>query len=245
MKEKVHEVFQTMRESSVVHNPYSQEQREQQAIRTGDLEALYDSFGETYIGKIGTLSRNPLRQAKYLGVVLTAVSSRSAIAAGMFPEIAFSMSDAFIQRIDSVKSESEAYALMRQMEIEYCKAVRQLTGKSGDNQIIKRCKELIFQNLYTRITSQQLAEQLEVNPSYLSRLFLKEEGVKLTDFIAQKKIDVSKDRLRYTDESYTEIALALGFASQSHFGQVFKKWTNLTPKQYREYYSLNTRTERN
>lgn len=237
LKDKVHNVFREMKESTAVHNPYSQEQREQAAIRNGDLKALYASFEETYVGKIGTLSHNPLRQAKNIGIVLTSIACRSAIAGGLIPETAFSMSDAYIQKIEEVKNEVEAYALIRQIEVEYCRAVRDLSVMSGGNQIVQRCKELIFQNLYGRITSQQLAEQLEITPSYLSRLFMKEEGVKLTDFIAQKKIEAAQAQLRFSDMSYAEMAVSLGFVSQSHMGQVFKKWVGITPKQYREYYS--------
>lgn len=190
LKNKVHDVFQKMKKDAGVHNPYSQELREQAAIKNGDLNALHASFEEAYI-----------------------------------------------QKIEEVKNEAEVYAVVRQIEVEYCKAVQELSVKSGSNQIVQRCKELIFQNLYGRITSQQLAEQLDITPSYLSRLFVKEEGIKLTDFIAQKKVEAVKSQLRFSDASYTEIADSLGFVSQSHMGQVFKKRTGITPKQYRESYS--------
>lgn len=236
LRDKVHGVFRDMKESTAVHNPYSQEQREQNAIRNGDLRALYDSFKETYIGRVGTLSANPLRHAKNIGIVLTTIACRSAIAGGLISETAYSMSDAYIQKIEEVRNEAEAYAIARQVEVEYCRAVHELSVRSGGNQIVQRCKELIFQNLYGRITSQQLAGLLEITPSYLSRLFVKEEGVKLTDFIAQKKIEAAKSQLRFSDASYAEIADSLGFVSQSHMGQVFKKWVGITPKQYRESY---------
>lgn len=245
LADKVHSVFQTMKKQAAVHNPYSQELREQEAIRNGDLKALYASFEEAYVGKIGTLSRHPLRQAKDIAVVITTLACRSAIAGGLIPETAFSMSDAYIQKVEEVKNEAEAYAAARQIEVEYCKAVRELSIKSGGNQIVQRCKELVFQNLYGKITSRQLAEQLEITSSYLSRLFVKEEGVKLTDFIAQKKIEEAKARLRFSDASYTEIAVSLGFVSQSHMGQVFKKWAGVTPKQYRESYSKHKESDKN
>lgn len=237
LRDKVQDVFQTIRESTAVHNPYSQEQREQAAIRNGDLKALYASFKESYIGRIGTLSHDSLRQIKNIGIVVTTLACRSAIAGGLIPEIAFSMSDAFIQKIEETKNEDEAYAVSRQIEVEYCKAVQELSIKSGGNQIIQRCKQLIFQNMYGRITSRQLAEQLDITSSYLSRLFVKEEGIKLTDFIARKKIEVAKAQLQFSNASYAEIADSLGFVSQSHMGQVFKKWVGMTPKQYREYYA--------
>lgn len=239
LMDKVHDVFHAMRENTSVHNPYSQELREQGAIKNGDLDALYASFDEAYIGKVGTLSRDSLRQVKNISVAVVAVACRSAIAGGLIPETAFSMSDAYIQKIEDMKDEAEVYAAARQAEVEYCKAVRELSAGYGSNPLIRRCKELIFQNMYGRITTKQLAEQLDVNSDYLSRLFVKEERVKLTDFIAQKKIEVAKSQLRYSDASYAEVAISLGFVSQSHLGQVFKKWVGMTPRQYREYYAAN------
>lgn len=44
MKGRVHEVFDHLRENSLVHNPYDQEMREQEAVRKGDLEALKKAF---------------------------------------------------------------------------------------------------------------------------------------------------------------------------------------------------------
>lgn len=73
--------------------------------------------------------------------------------------------------------------------------------------------------------------------NYLSQLFMKEEGVLLLDYILEQKIQSSLQALRYTKATYGEIAYQLGFSSQSHFGQAFKKVMNMTPKQYRDQYS--------
>ncbi|MCM1174977.1 MAG: helix-turn-helix domain-containing protein [Blautia sp.] len=236
MREKVHRVFYALRESAVIHNPYDQELREQESIRTGDLEALHRSFAESYVGKTGTLSPDPLRNAKNLIIVIITLASRSAIAGGMLPEIAFSMSDAFIQRVEELKNQGEVLALGRQAEIEYCTAVRDLSFDAGRSTLVTRCKALIIQELYSRLSVKELARRLEISPDYLSRLFVREEGIKLTDYITREKINAAKRHLAYTDDTYDTLAFSLGFSSQSHFGQAFKKWMGVTPRQYREQY---------
>jgi len=236
MKEKIHHVFYTLRESAAVHNPYDQEIREQESIRTGDLEALYRSIEEPYVGKFGTLARDPLRSTKNLIIVLITLASRSAIAGGMLPEVAFSMSDAFIQRVEELNNPGEVFALGRQAEVEYCTAVHNLSSSGRRNTLLARCKALIVQQLHSRLPVKELARQLEVTPDYLSRLFVREEGIKLTDYIMREKINYAKQHLAYTEDAYDVLAFSLGFSSQSHFGQAFKKWTGITPKQYREQY---------
>lgn len=79
---QLNQVFYENQEKATLHNPYQQVQREQESIRTGNREALLVSFGDVYVGQIGKLAPTPLRQAKNL-----------AIACGLLPEIAFSMSD--------------------------------------------------------------------------------------------------------------------------------------------------------
>ena len=239
MKGKVHEVFDHLQENSVVHNPYGQEAREQEAIKKGDLEALKKSFQEIYVGEIGTLSHDPLRHEKNLAIVLITLASRSAISGGLLPEIAFSMSDAFIQHVEELKDIAKVRAFGRQAEIEYCKAVRNLSFGLKQNPLITRCKALILQRLHSKLAVWELAEELEITPGYLSHLFLKEEGVKLTEYIAGEKIKFAKEQLICTENSLDTIAYSLGFVSQSHFGQTFKKATGMTPKQYRESYKEN------
>ncbi len=236
MKEKVHQVFYAFRESAAIHNPYDQELREQESIRTGNLEALYRSFEETYVGKFGTLSHDPLRNVKNLMIVLTTLACRSAIAGGILPEVAFSMQDAFVLRIEELTNPGEVFALGRQAEVEYCTAVRNLSSGEGHNALLARCKNLITQQLHSRLTVKELARQMKVSPDHLSHLFVQKEGMKLTDYVMREKINYAKQHLAYTQSSCEMLAFSLGFSSQSHFGQVFKKWAGMTPKQYRERY---------
>lgn len=243
MQGRLLEVFYDLRETNTVHNPYSQELREQESIRTGDLEGLYRAFQESYTGRIGILSRDPVRHAKNLAIVLITLASRSAMAGGLLPEVAYTMSDAFIQQVEELSSIGEVSALCRQAEIEYCAAVAKRSVSGSSNPLIDRCKKLVAEHLHERLSVKELAARLDITSDYLSRLFLQDEGTKLTEYILQRKIDVAKNQLIYTDNSYEAIAHALGFTSQSHFGQVFKKYTGMTPRRYRETYTGSSKLE--
>lgn len=236
MEEKIHMVFQELHGSGSIHNPHSQELREQGAIRTGNLEALKESFRENYVGKLGVLSKDPLRNEKDLAIAVITLACRSAIEGGVMPEVAYSMSDAFIRRLEELNEIGKVQALMRRAEIDYCNSVRKLSGSNTQNALVKRCKNMVYQQVHSRVTAKELAEQLEVSPSYLSRLFVREEGMKLTDYISLVKIESAKKKLLYTQDTYEEIAYSLGFSTQSHFGQVFKKHTGMSPGQYKKLY---------
>ena len=62
-----------------VHNPHDQELREFGSIESGDVERLEKSRSEDYVGELGTLSKDPLRNMQYMGVVVITLASRAAI----------------------------------------------------------------------------------------------------------------------------------------------------------------------
>lgn len=236
MEERSYQVALSFQENEIVHNPYSQEIHEQEAIAAGDLDALERSFEEPFVGEWGTLSHDSLRNAKNIAIVLIALACRSAIAGGLLPEIAFSMSDGFIQHSEKLDDVGVVIASARQAERKYCEAVRNISQIHTHNPLVKRCMELVTQKLHMKITAQDLANELKITPSYLSRLFVQEAGMNLKDYIAREKIEESKRQMIYTDHSLSQIAYSLGFSTQEHFGKVFCKVAGLTPGEYRKKY---------
>ena len=99
-----------------------------------------------------------------------------------------------------------------------------------------KCLNLIFENIHNKITVAELAEQLNVNPNYLSKLFHEKMGITIMDYCKTQKVQLAKNQLVYTNCSPKEIAYSLGFASQSHFGKVFKEITGMTPGNYQKRY---------
>lgn len=72
-----------------------------------------------------------------------------------------------------------------------------------------------------------------MNPSYLSTLFKKEVGMSISEYVQSAKVNEAKNLLSYTSYSMSDIASLLIFYDQSHFIRVFKKYTGVTPKQFK------------
>ena len=72
-----------------------------------------------------------------------------------------------------------------------------------------------------------------LNPAYFSTLFRQSCGSTFKEYLNIVRIEESKRLLANTDYSIIDIAVAVGFDNQSYFSKVFKKYTGLTPKQYR------------
>lgn len=229
-------------ENNVHHNPYDQEMREFGSIENGDLIQLEKSLQEDYDGTIGTLAKDPLRNLKNLGIVLVTLASRASIRGGLSPEISFSLSDSYIQQIEECKDLALVAPLAHKAEFQYAEMVHEIKEKQKGilkkqkNPRINKCKDFIFSHLHDRITLEDLAAEADCNPNYLSQLFKECEGISISGYILQEKINRAKNLLIYSDYSYIEIATYLGFSSQSHLGTQFKKHTGYTLRQYREIY---------
>ncbi len=229
-------------ERGMHHNSYDREVREQTAIENGDLDALKESLDENLNGTVGVLSPDELRSWKNIGIVVITLASRSAIRGGLSPEIAFSRSDTFINELEKQTTGDHIVELTRSFEYDYCRLVREIKMKEKGlsepkkNPYIRRCKDYIFSHLHEKITVQLLADELGINPNYLSDVFREHEGIPLSKYIMQEKLNRAKNLLKYSDYSYIEIAAYLGFSSQSHLGMQFKKYTGYTLHQYRSMY---------
>jgi AraC-like DNA-binding protein len=230
-------------ECSQKHNPYDREVREVSSIREGNLIQLEKSIAEDYIGTPGTLAKTPLRNYQDLAIVIITLASRAAIEGGVMAEIAYSLSDSYIQRVEDQHVPEAAVQLARQAERQYTSMVKEINlskknpsryGRTDSR--ISQCKDYIFTHLHGKLSTAQIAKALYINPNYLSNLFKKIEGITITEYILRAKIELAKNMLIYSQNSYSTIATYLGFSSQSHLGRNFKKSTGMTMHQYRETY---------
>lgn len=120
------------------------------------------------------------------------------------------------------------------MCMDYAKRMRNLRKSKISSLHIAVCLDYIYDHLHTHITAEQLAKLTGLNISYLSRLFKKETGQTISNYIRDKKIETAKNMLLYSDFSPSEIASILAFPSQSYFTEVFRKTTGVTPRKYQE-----------
>lgn len=78
-----------------------------------------------------------------------------------------------------------------------------------------------------------LAQHVELSPSHLSRAFHRSTGDTLSRHLVGLRVERARQLLRETSMSVIEIAIELGYASHSHFTQVFRREVGVTPTAYR------------
>ncbi|MBT2293213.1 response regulator [Paenibacillus albidus] len=83
------------------------------------------------------------------------------------------------------------------------------------------------------ISLQSVANQINVNPSYLSRIFKQEKGENFISYLTQVRIDKAKVYLKGGKLKVYEIADKVGYHNYTYFSKIFKKNVGVTPEEYR------------
>lgn len=94
-------------------------------------------------------------------------------------------------------------------------------------------KRYVEQHLDCKITLDDMAGELHLNPSYFSRLFKKETGENFIEYVTRMKVGRAKQLLQIAGKSIDEVADALGYDNKSYFIKIFKGLTGVTPGEYR------------
>lgn len=108
------------------------------------------------------------------------------------------------------------------------------TGKEE----IQNAIHFIQKNVTKPITLGNVADHVYLSENYLSRLFKEEVGITFVTYLNQQRIDRAKALLQKSDLSVETIARNVGFSHTSYFCQVFKRFTETTPENYRKRYKL-------
>ncbi|MDO4647785.1 MAG: AraC family transcriptional regulator [Eubacteriales bacterium] len=222
-------------EESDYHHTYMDEKSLLDCVREGRVEDAL-RMNARMDSETGKMSRNELDLWRKLVTVAIALSTRAAIEGGVSPKDAYSMSDYYTQKSDECRTVPELIKCRNQ-------AVKELTLRVHEKQMgktvssyVERCCDYIGKHYREKIYLDDLAEKLGISSSYLSRLFVKEKGQKLQDYIVEVRVERAANLLTFSDESLAKIGDYVNFPSQSYFGKMFKKYKHMTPKEYRELY---------
>lgn len=102
------------------------------------------------------------------------------------------------------------------------------------HQMISIIHRYIDSHLTDDISLSALAEQVYLNPVYLSRVYKQITGQNLSKYIADCRTQKAKDYLRNSSFKINEIAYSVGYESPAHFSRMFKKAAGMSPQEYRD-----------
>jgi two-component system response regulator YesN len=98
---------------------------------------------------------------------------------------------------------------------------------------IEQVKTFIQQHLNQAFTRQDIADYVHLSQNHLARLFKKETGMSISDYIIQERMNRAFELLQNTNLPVGEVALRVGYENYSYFLTLFRRVTDLRPSEYR------------
>ena len=234
---KINHKLYLSQDASVKYRSFENEMSFYDAVKNGDIETVeieMNKFEQDTLQGKGVLSDNIVRNLLYHFIISTAMVARFCIEGGMDHEMAYSLSDYYIQKADHCTTTEDLKKLQSTMAIDYCKRMKQMQKVNVYSKNIVRAIDYIYDNLHQPLTVEIVAENVGLSETYLSKLFKKETGISVSSYIRSRRIEAAQNMLKYSDYTYEEISSHLCFSSQSHFTSIFKKETGYTPKVFRD-----------
>jgi AraC family transcriptional regulator len=95
---------------------------------------------------------------------------------------------------------------------------------------LQQAIDYIQTHLNRDLSLAELADVINISPTYFANLFKQAMGISPHQYVIQQRVERAKLMLSKTDLTIADIALQVGFSSQSHLTQQFKRMTGMTPK---------------
>ena len=210
-------------------------------IRNGNADAVADALygNPPDVSDFLEVSSQSVRQIEYMLISSITLVTRAAVDGGMNTEEAYVLGDVYLRKIEQCKGNIQLLeALGIQAEIEFARRVAQAKKQKSENLYVEKCKDYISENLRRDMKVADIAGELGISRTYLSRQFSETEGMTVQQYIMKERCDHAANLLKYSDYPIAVIAEYFCFSSQSHFGSCFKKLYGMTPNEYRR---LNAR----
>lgn len=122
---------------------------------------------------------------------------------------------------------------LEQLMLEEANRLSQQIHVGNTQTLVAKMKAYIREHI-DEVSRGQLAEYFYLSPSYLSRLFHRETGESLIDYIQKERIALAKELLSHREYSISDIATRTGYTNFSHFSKQFRKFVGCTPNDFRK-----------
>lgn len=100
------------------------------------------------------------------------------------------------------------------------------------DELVERIITILEENVYHKLTMKRIVEDMNYSETYIARRFKAVCGQSIMSYYLQLRIRESQRLIRETEKNFTEIAGVLGFSDSQHFTKTFKRYVNLSPKEY-------------
>lgn len=225
------QMYKSFGEEQKSSYPYEKEKELITKVKTKNVHEAKGILNDL-LGYVLFSEGNSMDVLKARAIELCSLLSRAAIEGGAATDSILKINNHFLQNLQSINNLDElCYKLQESVEVFTDSMFNYIPSKN--NELIKKAISHISKNYSKTLTLEEVANHVHLNSAYFSTVFKQSCGSSFKEYLNMVRIEESKRLLANTDYSVIDIAIAVGFEDQSYFSKVFKKYTGLTPKQYR------------
>lgn len=210
---------------------YEQEKLLLDRVKHGDIKNAHAILNDL-LGYVLFSQGNSFEITKTRSLELCSLLSRAAIENGAPTDSVLKLNNLFLQNLQEIKTVETLCFKLQEIVETFSESVFNYIP-SKNNEIIKTAMQFISQHFNDSLNLNTIANHVHLHPAYFSSIFKQSTGSTFKEYLNMVRIEESKRLLSNTNISIIEIAIATGFEDQSYFTKVFKKYTGITPKQYR------------
>jgi AraC-like DNA-binding protein/ligand-binding sensor protein len=237
MQAQISESLQMIKSSKLAKNasiayPFEKERELLRLISLGDKSASQKILNEI-LGYVFFSTGNDFELVKARVQELTVLLSRAAIEGGAGTVEIFGLNHQYLSEINNYKTIEELTIWLSRILARFTDCVFNLADVRHKD-IIYKVNNYIKKNYMYKITLEEMARYVFLNPSYFSKIFKEEMKVPFVVYVNRLRIEISKNLLLDDTVPLTDVSSMVGFEEQSYFTKVFKKVTGMTPGLYRK-----------
>lgn len=212
---------------------YAYENEMMEAISHGHLHKAEQMLSSFSTLAFESRAADPLRNLKNYCIITNTLFRKAAQNGGVHPVHLDALSSEYAKQVEALTSPDQAQPLMFEMFRSYCRLVREHAIRQY-SPTVQKVILIIDADITADLSLAALARQISVSAGYLSALFRRETGETLTTFVNRRRVDNAKKLLRTTRLQIQTVAQHCGIVDVHYFAKIFKKYTGITPKEYRE-----------
>lgn len=103
------------------------------------------------------------------------------------------------------------------------------------NDLVIKILDYIDNNLYSKISIDELSRLFYFNKDYIMRTFKRELNITIIDYINKKRVYNSLEKLKETNDSILKISISYGFSSIEYYSETFNKLLGVNPHTFRKF----------
>lgn len=201
-------------------------------VSQGDIQLLKSGLTELGTSVLPILTSSSLKTEKNYTVIILEKLASLAIQVGKDIVSVIRLRNFYIKKVEE---QTEFVGVLATRDSAIIHFTEELHGVSNQarTSLIRCVLQYINLKIYDNIKVTELAKQFYLSESALRSRFKEEIGVPINEYVNKRKIEESKMMI-WSGIPAGEIARRLSFYDLSHYYRTFKKYTGVTPQQFRD-----------